>query len=59
MEEQITSFLEINNSPETSSLTVWDALKAFLRGQTISYSANMRKKASSERLELIKQLKKN
>lgn len=57
MEEQISLFLEINNSSETSSLVVWDALKAFLRGQIISYSANMKKKASTERLELTKQIK--
>lgn len=57
MEEQISLFLEINNSSETSSLVVWDALKAFLRGQIISYSANMKKKASTERFELTKQIK--
>ena len=57
MQEQISTFLEINNTPETSSLIVWDALKAFLRGQIISYSANMKKKASRERLELAKQIK--
>lgn len=56
MEEQIISFFEIHKSCETSSLIVWDALKAFLRGQIISYSANMKKKASTERLNLAKQI---
>lgn len=56
-EEQISLFFEINNSPETSSLIVWDALKAFLRGQIISYSANLKRKASAEKLQLAKQIK--
>lgn len=32
MEKDIAFFLITNTSPETSSLMVWDALKAYLRG---------------------------
>lgn len=57
MEEQITLFFDINTSSETSSLTIWDALKAYLRGQIISFTATMRKRAQTERLELCNQIK--
>ena len=35
MEGQISLFLDINNTPDVSALTVWDALKAYMRGQII------------------------
>lgn len=57
LEEQITFFFDTNVSSETSSLTIWDALKAYLRGQIISFSANMKKRAQKERLELSDQIK--
>lgn len=41
MEEQISFFLDTNNTPGISALTVWDALKAYMRGQIISYTANI------------------
>lgn len=44
MEEQITFFLQANNNPDVSALTVWDMLKAFMRGQILSFTANMKKK---------------
>lgn len=40
---EITSFLEINQTPGMSPLTVWESMKAYLRGQIISYSAQQRK----------------
>lgn len=43
VEEQIAFFLLTTVSPETSNLSVWDALKAYLRGQIIFYTANMKK----------------
>lgn len=57
MREQITMFFQTNTIEETSSLIIWDALKAFLRGQIISYTANVKKKASVERLEVVRQIK--
>lgn len=57
MKEHISFFFQTNTSPDTSSLVVWDALKAYLRGQIISYTANMKKKAHRERLELADQIK--
>ena len=57
MEEQITLFFLTNNSPETSSLSVWDALKAYLRGKMISYTANIKKRPHEEQLEITNQIK--
>lgn len=57
MEEQIIFFFDTNTSPETSSLIVWDALKAYLRGQIVSYTVNMKRKANKERQELANQIK--
>ena len=34
---QINFFIEINITPEVSHSTIWEALKAFLRGQIIEY----------------------
>lgn len=57
MEEQITFFFDTNASSETTSLTIWDALKAYLRGQIISFSASMKKRAQKERIDLSIQIK--
>lgn len=51
-EEQITHFLETNNTPDISALMVWDALKAYLRGQIISYTAIKKRQSEKERLDL-------
>lgn len=51
-------FLDINTAPEISSLTVWDTLKACLWRQIISYTANMKRTAQKERLELSSGIKK-
>lgn len=40
---EITSFLELNQTLGMSPLTVWESMKAYLRGQIISYSAQQRK----------------
>lgn len=57
IEEQIGFFFDTNTLTEISSLTVWDTLKAFLRGQIISYTANMKKTARKERQDLASQIK--
>lgn len=36
---QIDDFLQMNVPPDVSYSTVWEALKAYLRGQIISYAA--------------------
>ena len=41
--DQISYFLSINKTPEVSNATDWEALKAFLRGQIISFAANREK----------------
>ena len=55
--EQISSFLSINISPEVSNATVWEALKAFLRGQIISFTANSEKIRKYQQTHLINQIK--
>lgn len=49
---QINIFLEFNQTPGMSSSVVWESMKAYLRGQIISYSAQLRK-AQNERLERL------
>ena len=51
---QINFFIEINITPEVSHSTIWEALKAFLRGQIIEYSSRI-KKARMAKLETISQ----
>lgn len=41
---KIYSFLEFNFTPEMPQTTVWKALKAYLRGQKISYTVYEKKK---------------
>ena len=49
---EITSFLERNQTPGMSSSVVWESMKAYLRGQIISYSARIRK-CLNEKLEKL------
>lgn len=53
MEEHISFFRETNNTLDESLLTVWDALKAYLRGQIISFTANMKRKSCKEQSDLL------
>lgn len=46
---EIELFLRINQTPGMSALTVWESLKAYLRGQVISFCAKQ-KRATTERL---------
>ena len=50
--QQIDSFLEFNLTPGMPLTTVWEALKAYLRGQIISYTAYERKKRKQRLSEL-------
>ncbi len=49
---EIKMFLDINQTPGMSSSIVWESLKAYLRGQIISYCAN-KKRASTERIKKL------
>lgn len=40
---EMTSFLEINQTPGMPHSIVWESLKAYLRGQVLSYNAQLRK----------------
>uniref|UniRef100_A0AAR2M0N9 Reverse transcriptase domain-containing protein n=1 Tax=Pygocentrus nattereri TaxID=42514 RepID=A0AAR2M0N9_PYGNA len=49
---EIDDFLECNQTPGMSYFLIWETLKAYLRGQIISYSARVKKK-QQERLKKI------
>lgn len=57
IEEQITFYFKVNAPSETSSLFVWDVFNAYIRGQIISYTANMKKQKQTERQLLIDKIK--
>lgn len=56
IEERITFFLETNNTSNVSGLMVWDALKAYLREQIISFTANKKSHSEKERLVLVSEI---
>lgn len=41
---QTDFFLEVNDTPDVAKSIIWESLKAFLRGQIISYTAYQNKK---------------
>lgn len=54
---QVDLFLETNESPEISYCTLWETMKAYVRGQVISYTAGENKKKSKRATELINRIK--
>lgn len=48
--------MQINKTPEISKSILWDALKAYLRGQIISFSAHQTMAKKEKRLKLIEQI---
>lgn len=50
---QIDLFLDTNQSPETSHCVLWESMKAYLRGQIISYNISMNRRRSARLNELI------
>lgn len=57
--QQIDYFLSLNKTPDVSMSVVWEALKAYLRGEIISFSSyesKLRKKKMSEMKQRIAQL---
>lgn len=57
MEKEIGFFLTTNMTLDVSNLIVWDSLKAYIRGQIISYTAQVRRKSYKERSDLAHQIK--
>lgn len=53
---EISLFLDVNQTPGMSSLTVWESLKAYLRGQVISFCANQRKVSIARLKELAEEI---
>lgn len=54
---QIDFFLEMNQLPGTTYCNLWETLKAYLRGQIISYNASQKKRRSARLDELISLIK--
>ena len=53
---QISLFFDINDSPEISRCILWEAFKAFMRGQIISYVSSLKKAERVESETLIKEI---
>lgn len=56
MSAQIKTFIEINKTPDISASTLWETLKAYLRGIIISYTAFERRTREEKLSELIKKI---
>lgn len=54
--EQIDIFLSINKTPDVSASTIWETLKAYIRGQVISYLSHERKIKKDKIDKLTKQI---
>lgn len=52
--KQIDFFLSVNKTPDVSTLVVWETLKAYIRGEIISYSGYERKIKREKHIELTK-----
>ncbi len=46
--DQIGLFVEVNSSPDISNTILWESLKAYLRGQIISYTSYNKKQANQK-----------
>ena len=51
------SFLEINDSPESSPTLIWETGKAVLRGRIISFSVHKKKKEKEQEVRLEQKIK--
>ncbi|KAF3837859.1 hypothetical protein F7725_009627 [Dissostichus mawsoni] len=52
LSDQIDFFLEMNDTKEISRSVLWESLKAYIRGQAISYTAHKNKERSKRLKEL-------
>lgn len=57
MQEEIAFFITTNMSPDISCLILWNALKAYLRGQIIAYTAQVKRKSHQEQSDLAHQIR--
>lgn len=57
LSNQITMFLDINITPDISIITVWESLKAFMRGQIIAYAVNKKRVSRAAQDKLDRQIK--
>lgn len=55
--EQIDFFLQVNRTDDSSASTLWETLKAYLKGQIISRSAHIRKMKYKNIEELSSEIK--
>lgn len=53
---QISNYIEFNDTPEVNSGFLWEALKAFVRGQIISFTSYMRKAERTKRQDILDKL---
>ena len=53
---QISSYIEINDTSDVGSGTLWEALKATVRGQIISYVSHMRRAEKARLIEISDEL---
>lgn len=56
-QNEIRFFFATISSQDTSSLVVWDAFKAYIRGQVIAYLAKMIKQSIQEQNNLMQEIK--
>lgn len=54
--DQIYFFLSVNKSDKVSDSIVWEALKAYMRGQIISYDANKRRLSKEKQNSLADEI---
>uniref|UniRef100_A0A3P9LGY2 exodeoxyribonuclease III n=1 Tax=Oryzias latipes TaxID=8090 RepID=A0A3P9LGY2_ORYLA len=57
MEEELKLYFDENDNSDTNPEFLWEAAKAYIRGSTISYIANRKKKLLLEQNQLEKDLK--
>ena len=57
IEQKISFFFETNTTPDVSALVIWDALKAYLRGEIIAFTANKKRLSQKEQLDLTSKIK--
>ena len=53
---EIDLYLEINSTPGMSYATIWESLKAYLRGKIISYAAHRKRERTKRLTELTQQI---
>lgn len=52
----IKTFLSINRTPDVSNKTIWEAMKAYLRGEIISFSAYKNKCSKQKQTDIANQI---